>query len=116
MAEKRIPQWALNIAGVEESHVLTWVAGKRSREFFPPVFMLTEKEIIWADKGLFKRAQHRIPRSAVRSVSYEQGLLADKLYINVAGGDLADSGIKLSKDHRERGTRFLEILRLQLAG
>lgn len=109
-----IPTWALKTAQVQASDVLAWVAGKRSREFFPAVFMLTEKEILKIDRGFMSKTQHHIPRSSVRSVSYQQGLMSDVLFVNVAGGDIPDSGIKLSKNHRERAHLMLELLRRQL--
>lgn len=109
-----IPSWALQVAGLTKEEVITWVAGKRSQEWFPPVFMLTEKEIVWIDRGLFSKTQHRVPRTSVRSVSYKQGLLTDNLIINVAGGDFGDTGIALSKDHRERAQLFMAALRQQL--
>jgi hypothetical protein len=109
-----IPGWALETAHIKASDVLAWVAGKTSAEWFPPVFMLTEKEILKVDKGFLSKTQHRIPRSSIRSVSYKQGMMTDVLFVNVAGGDIPDSGIRLSKNHRERAHLMLELLRQQL--
>ena len=109
-----IPTWALKVAQVQASDVLAWVAGRTSAEWFPPVFMLTEKEILKVDRGFLSKTQHRIPRSSVRSISYQQGWRTDVFFVNVAGGDIPDSGIKLSKNHRERAHLMLGLLRQQL--
>ena len=108
------PSWALDAADVNEEEVWTWIQGHSALtggEWRPPVLMVTDSEVIWANKGMFRSKAHRITRTSVSSIAYSKGLLHDTMTVNVAGGDAADTSIKLSRGERGVAESIMSVLR-----
>ena len=108
-----LPQWAIDPTGIEIEEVLAWVNGTYSTGRRGTVILLTKKEVIWVEKGLFTKDQHRVPRASVSSVSYRQGLFTATLSISLSSGDRPAEKVDFGRSERVRATLLVNNVMAQ---
>ena len=104
-------KWALETARVSKDDVVAWVEGAKGNHWWAPVFLLTEKEIVWVERGFMTKRAHRVPRASVVSVSLSEGVVWDSIVLNVLGGDLPDTKLNISRGRRNETRQLVDELR-----
>lgn len=107
---KSPPSWALSAARVSKFDVQYWCEEPSIAKWAPSVMMLTADEVIYAERGLVRKAVHRIPRHRVMSVMYSQGMIWDSIALNTAGGDIFDQNFKVGRGTKQQARDLVDEL------
>ena len=110
MPTKMPSGWAIKVAGIQRGAIRACVREYASTKWFPAWLIVTDSDVIKAERGIFRRKRTRIPRSRVASIQYERGLMRDTIAINVSGGDLPDTHFTLSKNWRDQAEELVGLL------
>jgi len=103
-------KWATNAASVSPEKVKSWIEGAKGNKWWAPVFLVTDTDVFWVQRGFLTRKVHRIPRGNIASVSFEQGVMWDSINLNVTGGDLPDTSLRVNRMRRSESQRIVDLL------
>jgi len=104
------PHWAVEKAGLSPKEIIVWVKGSRLRNRNPPVFMLTEHELLWARSGWFSPQLYRVPRCKVTFISYDKGTTVDDLVVTISDHYIGQMDIQIGSGGRANAAVLIALL------
>ncbi len=105
------PRWVLDAAKVHSDAVVIWIECARGMRFWPPIFVVTGNDVIWATRNIADRQAYRAALKDILSVDLITGILWDKLYLELARDDFPVNKIRVARKYRSQTQLALFHLR-----